>query len=317
MDLAERIVAGDVRAAARVMRWLDDGDPQAVPVLARLHPHTGQARILGITGSPGTGKSTLIDGLVRRLRQAGRRVGVVAVDPTSPFTGGAILGDRVRMARHAADPGVFIRSLATRGRMGGLSASAVLVSQVLDAMGFDRILLETVGVGQDEVDVVRHADVTVVVVAPGQGDEVQAQKAGVLEIADILVVNKGDLDGADRTVLDLQQALDLGPPGERRPRVMRCASRFETGLDDLVAEIEARLSEREGPGRHEALSHARTAALVADLVLEGVAARLESLMASDGEVRVLLEAVDRRQVDPFQAAAALLDRIQQAPPDRP
>ena len=199
------------------MRDLDDARPGAVEVMKRLYPHTGRAFVLGITGNPGAGKSTVVDALIDHYRKQGKRVGVVAVDPTSPFSGGAILGDRIRMQRHATDDGVFIRSLATRGHLGGLSRSTSDVVAVLDAMGYDVVIVETVGVGQDEVDVVSQAETAVVVTVPGLGDEIQAIKAGILEIADVLVVNKADREGADRTVRDLTAHARAARPHEAEP----------------------------------------------------------------------------------------------------
>jgi GTPase len=214
--MIDKILAGDIRTAARLMRDLDDREPAALATLKALFPHTGNAYMVGITGNPGSGKSTVVDALIGHYREAGERVGVVAVDPTSPFSGGAILGDRIRMQRHALDPGVFIRSVATRGHLGGLSRSTFDIANVLDAMGFQRILIETVGVGQDEVDVMKAAHTTVVVTVPGLGDDIQAIKSGLLEVADVLVVNKSDREGADRTERDLMHMLDLRATGERK-----------------------------------------------------------------------------------------------------
>jgi LAO/AO transport system ATPase len=196
--LAERVLSGDVRAVARAISVVEDESDASAHLISRLFPHTGQAYLIGVTGPPGAGKSTLVDRLTGQLREAGRTVGIVAVDPTSPFTGGAILGDRVRMQSHAADPGVFIRSMATRGNLGGLARATGDATIVLDASGRDIIIVETVGVGQDEVDIVRTADVSIVVLVPGTGDEVQALKAGIMEIADIFVVNKADREGEPR-----------------------------------------------------------------------------------------------------------------------
>src|SRR5262249_45044745 len=208
-SLVDRVLAGEVRAASRLMRRIDDEDPAATADLQALFPRTGRAYVLGVTGSPGAGKSTLTDRVVARFRAQGKSVGVLAVDPTSPFSGGAILGDRIRMQDHASDPGVFIRSLATRGSLGGLSRATGDCIRVMDAMGKDVIVVETVGVGQDEIDIAQMAHTTLLVTVPGMGDDIQAIKAGILEVADVFIVNKADLDGADRTVRELPQMLQL------------------------------------------------------------------------------------------------------------
>jgi len=207
--LAERVRSGETRGVARAMRLVDDRDPVFVDLLKHLYPHTGRAYVLGVTGTPGAGKSTLVDRLISEYRKRGDKVGVIAVDPTSPFSGGAILGDRIRMQRHFLDEGVFIRSLATRGQLGGLSRSAGDVTHILDAAGFDVVIVETVGVGQDELEVARLAHTTLVVMAPGMGDDIQAIKAGILEVADVFAVNKADRDGADATMRDLEQMIAL------------------------------------------------------------------------------------------------------------
>lgn len=213
-ELALRVLDGNLRAVARGVRLVDDRDPRFVPLLKRLFPHTGRAYVVGVTGAPGAGKSTLVDRLIEAHRAQGRKVAVVAVDPSSPYSGGALLGDRIRLQRHFTDERVFIRSLATRGHLGGLSRSAADVTRLLDAAGFDVVLVETVGVGQDELEIARLAHTTVVVMAPGLGDEIQAIKAGILEVADVFAVNKADRDGADATIRDLEQtiALGQGPP---------------------------------------------------------------------------------------------------------
>src|SRR5512136_980485 len=207
MNLAKRILEGDIRAASRLMRDIDDRIPSAMNVLKDLYPRTGRAYIIGITGSPGSGKSTIVDKMIDYFRQEGKTVGIVAVDPTSPFTGGAILGDRIRMQRHSTDEGVFIRSLATRGCLGGLSRSTQDIVNVMDAMGKDVILVETVGVGQDEIEIIHTAYTSIVVLIPGSGDDIQAIKAGIIEIGDIFVINKCDREGSDKLEHDLRMSL--------------------------------------------------------------------------------------------------------------
>lgn len=240
-SLADRILAGERRAAARLMRLLDDEDAVAIAELKQLYPRTGRAAIVGITGSPGSGKSTLTNKLIAAYRAQGKTVGVVAIDPTSPFSGGAILGDRIRMRDHEADDGVFVRSLATRGNLGGLSRSTRDVVAVLDAMGMDVVIVETVGVGQDEIDIVGTAHTSLVVLVPGMGDDIQAIKAGILEIADVFVLNKCDREGADRTEREIKMMIELGG-GRRdgwRPPIARTVAVRGEGIDDVLAHIDA------------------------------------------------------------------------------
>ena len=296
MTLSEGVLRGDVRAAARLMRDLDDRVPAAMDELRRLHPHTGRAFVLGITGNPGGGKSTVVDALIDRYRKQGKKVGVVAVDPTSPFTGGAILGDRIRMQRHATDPGVFIRSLATRGHLGGLSRSTIDVVSVLDAMGFDIVIIETVGVGQDEVEIISTAHTAVVVTVPGLGDDIQAIKAGILEIADVLVVNKADREGADRTVRDLTHMLDLrsGQPVE----ILKTVATTGEGIDELVQAIDRHRAKQDGSRRAKSRAAAQLLELVKDRLL--VAAR--SALDARGGLDALAEEIAERRRDPYAIA---------------
>jgi LAO/AO transport system kinase len=222
MDLVERILKGDTRSAARLISLVENGSGEATAALKALYPHTGRAYVIGVTGPPGSGKSTLTDQITAQLRRMEKSVGVIAVDPTSPFTGGAILADRIRMQRHSLDREVFIRSMATRGHLGGLSRATNDVVDVLDAMGKDFVIIETVGVGQDEVDIVRTAHTTLVVAVPGLGDEIQAIKAGIMEIGDVFVVNKADREGAERTVLEIEIMLEHGESDSGwRPRVFK------------------------------------------------------------------------------------------------
>ncbi len=234
--MAEKILRGDIRAASRLMRDIDDRMPNALEELKKIYPKTGNAYIIGITGPPGSGKSTLVDKTVEILRKEGKTVGIVAVDPTSPFTGGAILGDRIRMQRHSIDDGVFIRSLATRGNLGGLSRSTNDIIRVMDAMGKDIIIVETVGVGQDEVDIVNTAHTSVLVLVPGLGDDIQAIKAGILEIGDIFVINKCEREGADRLERELRVTLEMNPEREDGwvPLIFKTEALLGKGIFELV-----------------------------------------------------------------------------------
>ena len=311
MTATEQILAGDVRTGARLMRDLDDRRPAAIAQLKELFPHTGKAYLVGITGNPGAGKSTVVDALIAHYRAAGERVGVVCVDPTSPFSGGAILGDRIRMQRHALDPGVFIRSLATRGHLGGLSRSTFDVAHVLDAMGFERILIETVGVGQDEVEVMKAAHTTVVVTVPGLGDDIQAIKSGLLEVADVLVVNKADREGADRTERDLLHMLDLRATGERKEvEIVRTIATRGTadgsGITELGAAI-ARHREKSWTGEGAtARATARARAHLGELVRALLADRAESAMAARGGLDEIAQSVVERTRDPWSLAEDLV-----------
>ncbi|MSP72635.1 MAG: methylmalonyl Co-A mutase-associated GTPase MeaB [Myxococcales bacterium] len=306
---AEAIVGGNVRLASRLMRDLDDEMPGADETLAALYGHTGRAEIIGITGNPGAGKSTLTDRLITAWRAAGLRVGVVAIDPSSPFTGGAILGDRVRMQQHATDSGVFIRSLATRGLLGGLSRSTRDVVNVLEAMGFERILIETVGVGQDEVDVAHTAHTTVVLTVPGLGDGVQALKAGLLEIADLFVVNKADRPEADQVIRGLKLLLEL-EGGQRHGwtvPISPCVATDGTGLDTVVKLIDDHLAFLKTTGLFETRQRSRRRAELLDRVFVSLRREAEARVRAQGGAEALVDALLARTLDPATAARRLLD----------
>ena len=307
-EVVEGILAGEVRTAARLMRDLDDGRPEAREILKEIYRHSGRAHIIGITGSPGVGKSTLTDRLIQYLRNQDKTVGVVAVDPTSPFSGGAILGDRIRMQRHALDEGVFIRSLATRGHFGGLTASARAVITVLDAMAKDYILVETVGVGQDEVEIAATADTTVVVTVPGMGDDIQAIKAGILEVADILVINKADREGASRTYQELLHMLDLRGQLAWKPPVLMAQAKDGAGIEELMAalcEHQEFLAQNGGAARRAALaSRARQEFL--ELLKEGIFRHLVKQLEADGRLNQVLADMLAKETDPYSASEALI-----------
>jgi LAO/AO transport system kinase len=315
MDIINLIRQGDIRAGARLMRGLDEGEPQAREVLKELYKFTGRAHIVGLTGSPGVGKSTLTDRLIQQLRQQGQTVGVVAVDPTSPFTGGAILGDRIRMQRHATDEGVFIRSLATRGHFGGLTVSARAIINVLDAMGKDFILVETVGVGQDEVEVAGAAHTTVVVTIPGMGDDIQAIKAGILEIGDIFVINKADREGADRTFQDLATMIDMRQPGRAadgwQPVVVKTEAHKNVGVSELLAAVlDHRDYLRRDDGRRlvEILAP-RLRRELADLVLQGIREKILPRILADYHLEKALADIVARTTDPYSVSDDIVARL--------
>jgi LAO/AO transport system kinase len=306
-SLADRVASGDVRAAARLMRLIDDALPEAEQALRALWPKTGRAQIVGITGNPGAGKSTLVDRLIGHLRRQGKSVGVLAVDPTSPFTGGAILGDRIRMQDHALDSGVFIRSLATRGQLGGLSRATSDCARVLDAMGKDVILIETVGVGQDEVEVCRLAHTTVVVVVPGLGDDIQAIKAGILEVADLFAVNKSDREGADRTVRDLRSMLELnhvmGKDQGHEIAIVKCVASQGEGIEALWSGIEAHYQYLRSSGDLLAREKQRARSELIEVLRERLLrVALDRLSTHGAELDDLALRIAKRETDPYSVA---------------
>jgi LAO/AO transport system kinase len=307
-SLVERVLAGDLRAIARAISLVENGDPAGRDIVGELFGHTGRAYLVGVTGPPGAGKSTLVDGLTREFRARGSTVGILAVDPSSPFTGGAVLGDRVRMQSHTADEGVFIRSMATRGHLGGLSRATSDAAVVLDAAGRDIVLIETVGVGQDEVDIIRTADVSVVVLVPGTGDEVQTLKAGIMEIADIFVVNKADREGADRLVAAIEGTLALHSygPAEWRPPVVTSVATLGQGVVELIDTIE-RFRAHEA-SRLPARRRVRSEYRLRELVAERFMTYLEQQILERGELESVVDRIARRELDPYTAAGQLVAR---------
>jgi LAO/AO transport system kinase len=305
--LAAGVLAGDPRAIARAISQLEDGDGTegGAALVGALFPRTGRAYLVGITGVPGGGKSTLVDQLIATIRESGRTVAVLAVDPTSPFSGGAVLGDRVRMNRHASDSGVFVRSMATRGHLGGLARTTSDAALVLDAAGFDVVLIETVGVGQDEVEIAQTADATVVVLVPGTGDDVQAMKAGIMEIADVFVANKADREGIDRLVQSIEAALSLQPAvdGGWTTPVLRTEATTGQGVSELWDAL-CRFRDRSEALRGER-RRARAYARVSALTGEFLFARLQQALPAGALARAASDVAERR-TDPYEAARGLV-----------
>ena len=316
-ELAEGVLAGSIPRVARAITWAESGDARFPILLARLFPHTGRARVTGLTGSPGAGKSTLTAALARKARASGRKVGIVAVDPSSPFSGGAILGDRIRMQDLYTDPGTLIRSMATRGHLGGLARATADAVDVLDAAGYDEILVETVGVGQDEVEVFRLAESCVVVLTPGMGDDIQAIKAGLMEVADLFVVNKADRDGADRVVNEILQMLELGEHGAWIPPILKTVATTGEGLDELIGKLAEHRRFLDGP-EGARRKRERTKRRIEGLVREDFLRRVENLREGPhGTLDDAAGRVEARQEDPFAAARGLVGRVEALSPSSP
>jgi LAO/AO transport system kinase len=306
--LAERVLAGDPRGVARAISLIEDESAAGADLVRDIYPRTGRAYLIGVTGPPGAGKSTLVDRMTGELRKAGQTVGIVAVDPTSPFSGGAILGDRVRMAAHFGDEGVFIRSMATRGHLGGLARATSDVALVLDAAGKDVVIIETVGVGQDEVDIVRTADVSIVVLVPGTGDEVQALKAGIMEIADIFVVNKADRDGADRLAQSVvaMLALQTFEPDDWRPPILKTEATTGAGVPEVIAAVDRFRAHSEG--ERAARRRERQEYRLRDLLSYRFLQLAEQELAP-GEFERLVNGIAARRIDPYSAASEIINRV--------
>ncbi|HEY4384597.1 MAG TPA: methylmalonyl Co-A mutase-associated GTPase MeaB [Ktedonobacteraceae bacterium] len=310
-NIIERLLSGDRRALARMVTLIENDVPQVQRYLAELHPHTGRAHIIGVTGAPGAGKSTLVTRLVREFRKRELRVGVIAVDPSSPFSGGAILGDRIRMMELAGDPDVFIRSMASRGSLGGLASSTRDVVHALDAAGYDPIIIETVGTGQAEVEVMRTAQSVLVVVAPGMGDDIQAIKAGILEIADIFVVSKADRPGSDQTIAELAMLLSLDPQRRKhawRIPVLKTSALKDQGLVELANAVQEHQLYLVGSGQlgERTLRQGRSEL---NMLIQQAVARALQMNVSEEEWQAFSEAIARRERDPYSIAQELEARI--------
>ena len=314
-DIVQKVIDGDVRTVARLVRDIDDGTPGTREILKELYPHTGNAYIIGITGSPGVGKSTLVNQMIKHLRNDKKTVGVIAVDPTSPFSGGAILGDRTRMQNHATDPDVFIRSMATRGQFGGLTRSTRAAIDVLDAMGKNYILVETVGVGQDEVDVEKSAHTTVIVAMPGMGDDIQAIKAGILEVGDIFAINKSDREGVEKLETHLRSTIEMAErryrSGAWKPPIVKTQAAFDKGIDDLLVETEKHrcfLIEKTG-GLNIRNSRKRVQEELTEMVKNGLIDRLSRKLSESGSFEKAVKDIVNGKTDPYTASAALVETV--------
>ena len=339
-SLIDELLAGEHRALARVITKIENRSPGYRELVSRLHDHTGRAQVVGITGSPGAGKSTLVDKMAATYRERGETVGVIAIDPSSPYTGGAVLGDRIRMASNVGDMDVFFRSMSARGSLGGLSTATTDAVKALDAFGKDRIIVETVGAGQNEVDVVRTADTVAVLVPPGSGDDVQMLKAGILEIADAFVVNKADLDGADRTVKELREMIHMrdaspmaghhgagaGPSGidddgedddeERQPPIVETVAKTGEGVDELLEVLADHAEWLETTGERDGQARRRYADEIRTLLRADSAALVEEELEARGGLEEYVDAVVARETDPYSVADEILAPVAEAVRER-
>lgn len=310
MDLAQELIKGNHRAIARAISLAENNRSAAQEMMKKIFPSTGKSLVVGVTGSPGSGKSTLVDQMVVHLRKNGKKIGIIAVDPSSPFTGGAILGDRIRMMRHSTDPDVFIRSMAARGHLGGLAKATGEAITILEAAGKDFILVETVGVGQDEVEVVKLADIVLVILIPGAGDEIQAFKAGIMEIADIFVLNKADSSDAGKTERQLKAMLDLGFEGETMPSIVKTVATEGEGVKPLVKEIDKLVG-----SKSQEFIDSRKKRLISWMLRDIISEKIYQAVSQnipESEFESLIERIFKREIDPYTVADEIVGRLKRA-----
>ncbi|HDZ25687.1 MAG TPA: methylmalonyl Co-A mutase-associated GTPase MeaB [Candidatus Aminicenantes bacterium] len=312
MDLAQELIKGDHRAIARAISLVENNKRAAQEMMKKIFPGTGKSLVIGITGPPGSGKSTLVDQMAVHLRKNGKKIGIIAVDPSSPFTGGAILGDRIRMMRHSTDPEVFIRSMAARGHLGGLAKATGEVITILEAAGKDFILVETVGVGQDEVEVVKLADIVLVIVIPGAGDEIQAFKAGIMEIADIFVLNKADSPDAGKTERQIKAMLDLGFEGDTMPPIVKTVATVGEGVEPLINEIDKLVG-----SKSQEFINSRKKRLISWMLRDIISEKIYQAVSQnipESEFESLVERIFKREIDPYTVADEIVGRLKKAKP---